>query len=283
MNCDDFENIVAELVREQTTETSVRVESLAHRDECEACARRLEDESALSFRLRALAAEMRLAKEPALEDRLRIAFRDHQSAISRTAIPNQWRYWTAAAAAIVLVVTLVAAIRYRPATPAALAPPSTPGLPSTAPVGTSETTTTADRPGIIVNARPPVSSFRNAAPADRRTMKDAGRNTGKKTNTVVASAESTSGPNSKYIAATETAAIVTTNPSTTEITTDFIPVGYTTATNLQDGGQIVRMQLPRAALVALGLPVNMNRYNEKVKADVFFGADGMARAIRFVQ
>jgi hypothetical protein len=29
--------------------------------------------------------------------------------------------------------------------------------------------------------------------------------------------------------------------------------------------------------------MNFNRYDEKVKADVFFGMDGMARAIRFVQ
>jgi hypothetical protein len=31
------------------------------------------------------------------------------------------------------------------------------------------------------------------------------------------------------------------------------------------------------------LPVNMDRYNEKVKADVLFGVDGLAHAIRFVQ
>ena len=55
------------------------------------------------------------------------------------------------------------------------------------------------------------------------------------------------------------------------------------AANLQDGGQIVRVQLPRAALANFGLPVNMDRYNEKVKADVLLGVDGRAHAIRFVQ
>jgi hypothetical protein len=29
--------------------------------------------------------------------------------------------------------------------------------------------------------------------------------------------------------------------------------------------------------------MNVNRYDEKVKADVLFGVDGMAHAIRFVQ
>ena len=68
-----------------------------------------------------------------------------------------------------------------------------------------------------------------------------------------------------------------------EIATDFIPLSYMTAVNLQDGGQIVRVELPRSALANFGLPVNMERYNEKVKADVLLGVDGLAHAIRFVQ
>ena len=73
------------------------------------------------------------------------------------------------------------------------------------------------------------------------------------------------------------------NHVTNEIATDFIPLGYMSPASLQDGGQIVRVQLPRSALANFGLPVNMDRYNEKVKADVLFGVDGTARAIRFVQ
>ena len=68
-----------------------------------------------------------------------------------------------------------------------------------------------------------------------------------------------------------------------EVATDFIPLRYMNAASLQDGGQIVRVELPRSALANFGLPVNMDRYNEKVKADVIFGVDGLAHAIRFVQ
>jgi hypothetical protein len=68
-----------------------------------------------------------------------------------------------------------------------------------------------------------------------------------------------------------------------EIATDFMPLGYLNPATLQDGGQIVRVELPRSALVNFGLPVNMDRYNEKVKADVLLGVDGLAHAIRFVQ
>ena len=70
---------------------------------------------------------------------------------------------------------------------------------------------------------------------------------------------------------------------TNEIATEFMPVGYMNAANLQDGGQIVRVELPRSAMASFGFPINMDRYNEKVKADVLLGVDGLARAIRFVQ
>ena len=68
-----------------------------------------------------------------------------------------------------------------------------------------------------------------------------------------------------------------------EIATDFVPLGDMNLVSLQDGGQIVRVKLRRSTLVRFGFPVNMDRYNENVKADVLVGADGLARAIRFVQ
>lgn len=68
-----------------------------------------------------------------------------------------------------------------------------------------------------------------------------------------------------------------------EIATDFMPLGYLNPATLQDGGQIIRVEVPRSALVNFGLPVNMDRYHEKVKADVLLGVDGLAHAIRFVK
>jgi len=46
---------------------------------------------------------------------------------------------------------------------------------------------------------------------------------------------------------------------------------------------MVRVELPHSALATFGLPVNMDRANERVKADVLFGVDGLAHAIRFVR
>jgi len=76
---------------------------------------------------------------------------------------------------------------------------------------------------------------------------------------------------------------VAANHATTEIVSEFIPIGYSTALNVEDGAQLLRIEMPRSAMVRFGLPVNMERYNERVKADVLVSADGLARAIRFVQ
>jgi hypothetical protein len=75
----------------------------------------------------------------------------------------------------------------------------------------------------------------------------------------------------------------TANDRNSEVATYFMPIGYAGPINPQDGGQLVRVELPRSAMLSMGLPVNMDRYGERVKADVLLGPDGLARAIRFVQ
>ncbi|HZH32051.1 MAG TPA: hypothetical protein VEY11_14895 [Pyrinomonadaceae bacterium] len=69
-----------------------------------------------------------------------------------------------------------------------------------------------------------------------------------------------------------------------ESMTEFIPlVSGAPAAPPLESGQLVRVQLPRAALSSLGLPLNAERGDEPVKADVLLGGDGLARAIRFVR
>jgi hypothetical protein len=72
-------------------------------------------------------------------------------------------------------------------------------------------------------------------------------------------------------------------PVDSEIATDFMPVAYGDNPNELENGRIVRVEMPRSALAQFGLPVNMERANERIKADVLIGDDGMARAIRFVR
>jgi hypothetical protein len=69
-----------------------------------------------------------------------------------------------------------------------------------------------------------------------------------------------------------------------ESTTDFLPLPYSSVPTTS--AQLVRLQVPRAALARFGLaPIEMldAPASETVPADVLVGEDGLARAIRFVR
>ncbi|HKB68660.1 MAG TPA: hypothetical protein VKC61_22555 [Pyrinomonadaceae bacterium] len=278
MNCQDFESNVEGLAREEIMEASVRAEALAHGEGCEACARRLDEQRSLSFKLRALARETNSAKLPPMGNDLLTAFRTRQAATNRPATITSRHYRAVVAgamavAAMVLIAIAVTVIRSRSVTPAVQSRPNSSG-PKSLP------------PTEIAVVTPDVSTPQSAPLPDKNSGRNgrsvAGKNRHRNMNPTVVPVQSTADISGKDVAAKETPTSITSD-SAAEITTDFMPVGYASATTLQDGGQLVRVELPRSALVAFGLPMNVNRYEEKVKADVFFSADGMARAIRFVQ
>jgi hypothetical protein len=69
-----------------------------------------------------------------------------------------------------------------------------------------------------------------------------------------------------------------------EVTTAFLPLPYS-GVPMSDG-QIVRIEVPRAALARFGLlPVDSvsTEITGTVLADVIVGEDGLARAVRFVR
>lgn len=47
-------------------------------------------------------------------------------------------------------------------------------------------------------------------------------------------------------------------------------------------GQLLRVRVPASMMYTVGLPMNPDRWQEQVDADVLMGEEGMARAIRFV-
>jgi hypothetical protein len=254
MNCQKFESVVSELARGQIMAAEQRGEALAHSDACEDCAGRLRDEEMLTRGLRSLAAEMEsLAAPVAVEASLLKAFRTRQAVVPAPVVRRQSHpaYWLAAVAAMLLIAIGVFVFRWsnRPVEDRREAvrqeePQSKPPV------------VESPAPQLAIDVADPDDDVLPTPPKPRRNRLASYR---RATNMPVA------------------------NHVTNEIATDFIPLGYMSTASLQDGGQIVRVQLPRSALANFGLPVNMDRYNEKVKADVIFGVDGTARAIRFVQ
>jgi hypothetical protein len=66
----------------------------------------------------------------------------------------------------------------------------------------------------------------------------------------------------------------------TEVVTDFYPL--MDAPPPFERGRLLRVVVPAATMHSVGLPVNPQRWSERVQADVLVGEEGMARAIRFV-
>ena len=209
----------------------------------------MNDEEMLTRGLKALAAEMESLSAPdSVELKLREAFRKQNVVVPITAKRSKSRYWIAAAVAAMLLIAIsVVAYRvnYRVNDDRKLAKQD---QPQSSPKVKDEPVKQEQQVAVVQDEPSP------QAPKPKRVRHPNVRR-----------------PENVQLA------------NHAEVATDFIPLSYMTAVNLQDGGQIVRVELPRSALANFGLPVNMDRYNEKVKADVLVGVDGLAHAIRFIQ
>lgn len=62
----------------------------------------------------------------------------------------------------------------------------------------------------------------------------------------------------------------------------FIPLPNTQKLEPGDDVNVVRMELPRSAMMAVGYDVNPESASEMVEADVALGPDGLARAVKFL-
>jgi hypothetical protein len=250
MNCQRFEDIVGDIAREQILDVRVRNEAIAHGRECAPCGLKLEDELMLTLRLRNFAGSFEsIGASTQLEARLLAALGDRSRVKSDPALISRPRYWIAAIAAVLVVVFAFALFRARQTTPEN---------------GNARDVLTVQVPASAATVLSPVVSAPSKDDSNHRSPL---RLTPIRHN--LSSARSNT--NRSKLGANS------------EMTTDFIPVTYGGAASLSDGGRMVRVELPRSAMASFGLPINVDRANEKIKADVLLGVDGLAHAIRFVR
>lgn len=77
--------------------------------------------------------------------------------------------------------------------------------------------------------------------------------------------------------------LATTGSSETDSDYDgFIPLPNAARLADTEDVNVVRVEVPRSAMIALGLEVSPERASELVAADVMLGPDGLARAVRFL-
>lgn len=259
MTCQSLENVVVDLARSTPLEASVRDAALAHCEGCENCARRLTEEKLITGGLIALATEMKAAVvADHLQQNLLSELRRQRVAPRPERANPGWRYLAVAAAILVAVALGIAGYKMRQTPPVDSQASSMPTPVTPAPI--------ASAPPVKDSAQIPT---RKQKPTPIVAKKQRPRNYRPD-----ASAHST------FVSVVVG---TVTDQEASEVVSPFMPLGDTNPANIQEGAQVVRVELPRYAMARFGLPVNMERYDERVKADVWLGADGLARAIRFVQ
>jgi hypothetical protein len=263
MNCREFNEVIVELARNPGAE-DLRAIAMAHLSDCYDCEVRLEDQRYLTTCLTAFAQQMEaLEAGPQIERNLLLQFRNQLHLAPALRSAPAWKPWVAAAAAVLLLIFSVVAVRlYRQALrqPAVISAVKTNIETPKAPKDIERLAASE----IKINRHSPKTGW-----AGKPHARDA-------RNLTVSRWQ-------KQYTGNLNAASDNASPINSEIATDFFPVGDGSGLGLEDGGQLVRVELPRSALVRFGLPVNMDRANERVKADVLVGVDGLARAIRFVK
>jgi len=261
MNCESFENNVTDLARRRPLEATALEQALSHAGSCSACAIKLEEQQALTLGLLGLADELKTIKiSDRVEEQLVSAFRE-RTLRPRRAHGTDRRWWTvAAAAAVFLVVLGLIGMQLRSA-----------AKPSPVEISDQKNMTPEAPPQLVREVEPIQTSVLSSDPENlpRRVYRKPRRMVAKHPRNPVLSVENPS--------------LANTDAAAPEITTEFMPLGDVGVANLQEGAQVVRVEMPRYAMARFGFPVNMDRYDERVKADVWVGVDGIARAIRFVQ
>jgi hypothetical protein len=268
MNCQGFESIINDLARDQVMDAAIKTGALAHSKDCARCAARLAEERMLSAGLRRLAASEADDEAPRrVEQLLCAAFLERNSQVApqvvATTRSRAWRWAVAASIAAILALVALVALRSETASPPEQAKSQDQPSPQATPAPPFE-------------LRPDAPGAKDQATVNRAKQRPAPKNrTGR-------SAQIAKGNSRNEKSAAQTSA---TGPlaAANEIATDFIPLMQGESLNQMDGGQVVRVELPRTALMSFGLPMNMERADERIKADVVIGNDGLARAIRFVR
>jgi hypothetical protein len=247
----------------RVTDELERERALEHTASCHKCAGRLADEQRLSAGLKALAEfgesrnapqSVELALSAYFRNKALNEAREPRAAIRWSRMPG----WAWAAAAVVLVVMgLIAAvtIRQQPDNrPAVVEVPTPSPAQSIVPRPVKQT---------VAETNHPVQQIRKPKRAGQAVAK-----------------KRPADPISDRIVIREE---MTLYISEQEVATDFIPFYYSADAQPMEQGRLIRVQMPRSALLKFGLPMNFERANVPVKADLLIGEDGLAQAIRFIR
>src|SRR5262245_1249096 len=260
MTCSDFETIIIEIARDRLMDAATRERGLEHIRRCTPCATLLVEERALSRDLRALSARCAAEEIPErIETALLAAFRQAQWQMGQTRrsapaiVASRRRRWLLAVAALALLTSGISLAAWVASSHKREAPAigSTRGVAPPTSVPASHEKSDQTRPQVA-DILPPEE--RVPAPRSEKRQKRSAN-----VNRLSAS-----------------------NDAPREFVTPFFPVMQGGELIPFEGGQLVRVRMPRSNLIPFGIPLDQERAGETIKADVLLSNDGLARAIRLV-
>jgi hypothetical protein len=248
MNCQEFERTIIDFDRDHLVEASAHAHALEHAEICARCAALLNREQRMTAGLQVLAVEEAAINAPErVRSALRAAF-DGQHAAGASP-PVSLRFarhkllWGMAAAAMLLLSTITTALWLR------------------------EQRAKVDdtRAGVInhpipqnTHGKPPemlAGAQRAGAIHSPKAARPSGRIGRRRTLPVKESADDAG---------------------------EFFPLTFVAKSGSTGVVQTVRIEISRSMLLSMGLPVNIDRGEGPIKADLIIGEDGVARAVRII-
>jgi hypothetical protein len=248
MNCQEFERTIIDLGCDHLTKAPTSARALAHAESCAQCAARLDRERRMTAGLLAFAAEESAINAPErVHSALRAAFDQQQAAAASPAVlPWFARHkplWGMAAAAMLLLSIVTVALWPR-----------------------GQRAKVDNRPVDVVNRPAPQRQPGNPLeePVKPRPA---------------------SGIHSSSAALRAAGRVRRSKPQVKEgagEAGELFQLTSVAKSGATEFTRTVRVEISRSMLLTMGLPVNIDRGEGLIKADIIIGEDGVARAVRII-
>jgi hypothetical protein len=248
MNCQEFERTIIDFGRDHLMEASAHARALEHAEICAQCAARLNREQRMTAGLQAFAVEEAAINAPErVRSALCAAFNEQQTAAAAPPVllwpARRKLFWGMAAAAMLLLSTITTALLLRE----------------------QKVKVDNTQAGVINNPTPPTPPG--------------------KTPEALAGAQPASGIHSSTVARSSGRHGRRRTPPVKESAGEageLFPLTFVAKSGPTEFVQTVRIEISRSMLLSMGLPVNIDRGEGPVKADLIIGEDGVARAVRII-
>ncbi len=254
MNCQEFGKILSEIANDRLIDAEARKDAIGHTSACEFCAQSTLNAGLFEF----AEATVDGHASPRVKTRLRAAVAERKRtpatpvkpAPAMTVSPSSRSNWALAAAVMIMLLAIPAAVwRHSTRSNGKHAGEENGPLP------------TKTEPRQMPKLEP--------AGLENQSYLMAGN----------AGSEKTGSPRRRVLQRRKTLAA---SPAD-EYATEFIPLTMTADPKAIENGTLVRLEVSRAKLIAMGLPIQIEGGREQVNAEVMMGDNGVAYAIRVVR